>query len=75
MIENSASAVDAVSDSSAAQWNSADQGRTTISTPTKPTAMADQRHRPTRSPSIGTDSAQTSSGEANMIAATTVRSR
>src|SRR3546814_9828344 len=38
-----------------------------ISTPRKPTPIALQRRQPTCSPSIGTDSAATSSGVVNMI--------
>ena len=53
---------------SVAQCTSPSPGRTTIMAPAKPSATALQRRQPTRSPSIGTDSAVTRSGP-TMLAA------
>ena len=53
--------------SSAAHWNTAEPGRTTINAPARPTSTATQRRQPTFSPRMGPARATMNSGPVKLI--------
>ena len=68
MIRVAAHASADTSGKTAAGWNALEPGRRMIRTPARPTAVASQRRRPTRSPRKKIDSAVTNNGETKPVA-------